>query len=88
MSLNKVNRLLTSILDTSKALDSSIDRVEAKLEKIGLERDLKSTIKILEILEKFNKLRIENIRTIQKSSRAKKLLSIVREENEINKTIN
>jgi DNA topoisomerase IB len=79
MDKERINQLVSAILDVSETLGKSIDKVEDKLIE-GVGRDLKNTIKILEVLEKFNRNKLENIMMINKASRARQLLKIVDEE--------
>lgn len=79
MNKERIDRMMNEILSVSKSLDSSLGKVEDKLvEDVG--KDLKNTIKILEVLEKFNHLRMENIMTINNASRARKLIKVVEGE--------
>jgi len=83
MNKEKLKKLIDGIVEVRKALDTSIDDVEARLVEKGIHSDLKDTIKIMQVLEKFDKLHKDKIMTIYNASRANKLLQIIGEEGEM-----
>lgn len=76
MSRERLNKLISVILETSKTLDESIPKIEDKMVD-GVGRDLKKTIEVLKTLEKFNRIRMEDIMTIKKASRARQFLEVI-----------